>query len=1040
MKLTVLHLSDLHVSEADEHSFRHLSKGLCDDIAILAKDGYRPDIVCLAGDLIDKGANATREYSLAKELFIEPLFHTLGTPQPPLVLIPGNHDVDLTKVEPIIERGIPLKIVDEHSFTAFYKQPEKDNIALAGVRQKLCAYFRFCDSLPNTFRTQKSFFFDTHIIPINGLKIGVAAINSAWRSSTDGSDSGRLIIGEHTVDSAAHALKDCAFKIFLCHHPFEMLAEWDRQPVIRAVARSFDVILNGHVHDSDAQKAQRICGHLLMSTAGCLQPREAFTSYTVLQYDTVTNSACLLFRKWYEQRREFDKDLTKIAGGEIRFDNLRQTQQTTGSLSVSLARSRLQTEPQPVEILSPIHGLDGIDLDEVFVEPILRTTPSFEKDQTKGAEVALPSIINKDNNFIIAGRTESGKSTILRHISSVILKDESHFGQKVPAYIRFGSLPKADYRKVYKVIASVIVDTASHAEQLAIDGNLVILIDDYDDRQDPDYQRKNQVFREFYNRHKGCRYVLSTNEHISQAYQLNLATTASDYGADVFYIAPLKTAKVRQLLSKWSAKQTFDVEAMLKQILYYFQHCQIPVTPQAVTLFLGVLFRRKKDATIKNEAYLIENYLETLLEKRNPEDRDTEMDFRDKEKFLAALAITLFRDGKHAIPANAFEQFKLDYFNELDESIPHHSLFDSFFKNRILTRDEGEVMFHRRFWFHFFLAKAMEQDPATQDEVLKTNAWMKHGKALIYRAGLTRDNIRLLDFVDTELEREINQAFNGVKNIELRDAADQSPITLLKESIVEEIKSKNTDENVDDHRDRALLQYEEDQGKPAQEDAVHLEELISLQSDLLRNSTYIRVADKRRLVAHNVKGYLGMLWTVLNVLAEVVHDRSASELVKLIFKGKQSASTAEKTRYIVDRTERLIHQIVPLSIALHMCDHLGSQKLIKTYDQLRTAASSPTIRLFYSLLIFSQDPAKGLKALEEFIGDESAPSEEFLIYAFVRCHCLENRLDGKVIDRIVNMLDKIRMKYARKMVNVPPMFRDTFHSDVKKELMLKSRQ
>lgn len=1039
MKLTILHLSDLHVSESDELQFRNLSKGLCADIAMLAKDGYRPDIICLAGDLIDKGANSSSEYSLAKALFLDPLFQALGTPKPAFVLIPGNHDIDLTKVDLILERGIPHRITDEQSFTAFYKQPEKDNIALNGLRHKLSGYFRFSDSLDNTYRTHSSFFFDTHVIPFHGQTFGVAAINSAWRSSTDGSDSGRLIIGEHTVDSAAHALRDCAFKVFVCHHPFEMLAEWDRQPVIRAVARSFDVVLDGHVHDCDAQKAQRICGNLLMSTAGCLQPRDAFTSYTLLQYDTANNTAHLLFRKWYELRRSFDRDLSKIAEGELRFDNLQQTQHTAGSLSVSLARSRLQAEPQSIEILSPIQGLEDIDLDDVFVEPILRTTPSFEKDQTKGSEVALQSLIEKDTNFIIAGRTESGKSTILRHISSVILKDESHFGQRVPAYIRFGSLPKADFKKIYKTLAAAIVDTAAHAEQLAKDGKLVILIDDYDDRQDSDYQRKGQVFREFYNHHKTCRYVLSTNEHVSQAYQLNLATIASDYRADIFYIAPLKTAKVRQLLSKWSAKQTFDVEAMLKQILYYFQHCQIPVTPQAVTLFLGVLFRRKKDAAIRNEAYLIENYLETLLEKRNLEERNTEMDFRDKEKFLAALAIKLFREERNSIAANAFERFKVEYFDEMDESIPHHSLFDSFFKNRILTKDEGDVMFHRRFWFHFFLAKAMEHDPLVQDEVLKTKIWMKHGKALIYRAGLTRDNIRLLDWVDAELEREIELAFNGVKNVELRDAADQSPIAILKESIVEEIKSKNTDENVDDHRDRALLQYEEDDGKPFQDDAVHLEELISLQSDLLRNSTYIRVTDKRRLVAHNVKGYVGMLWAMLNVIAELVHERSANELVKLIFKGKESASTAEKTRYIIDRTEKIINQIVPLSIALHMCDHLGSQKLIKTYDQLRASADSPTLKLFYSLLIFSQDPSKGLKALEEFVGEDSAPSEEFLVYAFVRCHCLENRLDNKVIDRIVDMLDKVRMKYVRRTVDVPQMFKDTFRSDVKKELMLKSR-
>jgi type I restriction-modification system DNA methylase subunit len=125
-----------------------------------------------------------------------------------------------------------------------------------------------------------------------------------------------------------------------------------------------------------------------------------------------------------------------------------------------------------------------------------------------------------------------------------------------------------------------------------------------------------------------------------------ILTLASDFKAKIGYIGSLNTARIRQLLVKWKAKQEFDVDGMLNQILYYFQHCQIPVTPLAVILFLGVLFREKKNRNIRNEAVLIENYLETILEKLSPSRRDSESDFRDKEDFLAAVAWEMTKHSK----------------------------------------------------------------------------------------------------------------------------------------------------------------------------------------------------------------------------------------------------------------------------------------------------------------------------------------------------------------------------------------------------------
>src|SRR5205814_3625955 len=126
------------------------------------------------------------------------------------------------------------------------------------------------------------------------------------------------------------------------------------------------------------------------------------------------------------------------------------------------------------------------------------------------------------------------------------------------------------------------------------------------------------------------------------------------FAAKTYFIASFNTAKIRQLLIKVSSTQSFDVNLMLSQIVFYFEQLQIPVTPLAVTLFLGVLFRDRSKKNIQNEAYLVENYLETILEKLNPADRRSELDFRDKESFLAHIAFRM-------VHKQAFEWTRNDF-------------------------------------------------------------------------------------------------------------------------------------------------------------------------------------------------------------------------------------------------------------------------------------------------------------------------------------------------------------------------------------------
>jgi len=844
MKVTILHLADLHCSADDELYLNRVGSALCKDIASLAStEGETLDLVCVTGDLVNKGQNAKAELILAESIFLKPLRDTLKLPKSAFFFTPGNHDVNRTQISKAFETGLAQELVSEAAFRRFYREVQSGNADHDLIKKKLTEYFTFVKEGENPYTKSTSVFFDTYILPIRGLKIGIASLNSAWRSSQYGDDARRLVIGEQVAQEAAAKVADCDIRLCLIHHPFEMLADWDCKPVRQTIAKYFHGVLNGHVHDSEAAVTRQLLGNVFVSTAGCMKANEAFSSYTIVEIDLHQDTVTCHFRKWYHERSEFDQETAKANNGRIVFDGFRSVPGNVATaLQVAIVRGDLQQENEDLDLVCPMEGVDDVELADVFVQPVLTDKTGFDRDTQDRQTLSLDELLKAGSNLLLAGRPEFGKSTILRYARDFILRNDKYFDTNIPVWMRFSDLPKTTTKHVLHHIAKTLQQKDSTVESFAEAGQLTLLVDDFNDRQDLDHEKRVGVLRAFHRTYPKCRCIFTATEHLAQPLQFELLTLASDFNAQIAYIGSLNTARIRQLLTKWRAKQEFDLDAMLHQILYYFQHCQIPVTPLSVVLFLGVLFRKKKEQNIRNEAYLIENYLETILEKLSPSTRDSDSDFRDKEDFLAAVAWEMVSRRKQALDSNEFERLKLEYFEKQDEDLPHHIFFDAFFKKGILARDEGIVLFRRRFWLHFFVAKALEWSKEVEQTFLRRDDVLKFNKALAYKAGLSRREVDLLRWVDERAMREAGDLIRKYNQLELRAAGRPVPLQEVSDAITQQIREKNTTEEVDKRRDDIYLKYDEDKGVD-EEQVEHFDDLLTLHSDIIRNKTKIVVAD-----------------------------------------------------------------------------------------------------------------------------------------------------------------------------------------------------
>jgi NACHT domain./Calcineurin-like phosphoesterase. len=689
MRITILHLSDLHYSQSCSRDLKIIYKALCTDLSKLSTQfGLKPDLIFFTGDFISKGEKAKEELDIASRMFLTPLLDHLNLQTKHLFIVPGNHEVDRSKISKVFEEGLHKNIYDTDTFNKYYKDLDKAPEDFKIIKRKLQPFLSFKNkfSSPSTLVTS-TFFYDTHIIDISTLKIGIMCLNSAWRSSQFGEDAKRLLIGETVFLEGIDDICDCDLKFALSHHSLDMLTEWDQKTTKLSMAKNIDMLFTGHSHDSDFSYIQPILGSLYVSTCASIFSGRVRNGYSIIQIDCVSQTLSVHLRKWYDTRKEFDQETDKCEKGLLTYSNFKCNNDETNKLiEINYLKNNYQVHSKLPSIILPFDTITEVRLKDVFVAPMISDKSSFDKEVQDRSYFDLSKILQKKDNIIFFSRKEYGKTMLLRHVQAEMFRDDTCFFNVIPVPIAFSQLPKNNYKSITNVIKRELDYTLSD-EKIEIylkDGNFVFLVDDFDDYTDDDRDKKKNIFYSICDAFPKCRYIISVNEKISEAFMQESLNISSKISALKYYLCSFKTAQIRDLLLKWSAYHSFDVDIMLNQIIFYFQQLQIPVTPMAVTLFIGVLIRDRASKNIKNEAYLVENYLESILEKLDPSDAKSEMDFRDKESFLSHIADRMRITGNYEWTRAEFEKEKISYYEGFGEEIPSHKIFDDFFRKPIL--------------------------------------------------------------------------------------------------------------------------------------------------------------------------------------------------------------------------------------------------------------------------------------------------------------------------------------------------------------------
>lgn len=1046
MKVDILHMADLHMNQKDESNIDIVVGALFKDLDKINKEkNLNPGLIFFTGDLISKGENFESESQLAYNKFIIPLLKHLKLSEDKFIIVPGNHEVDRSKIIETYEIGLNDILKNNESFVNLFSKINENNAEKEIIENRLKAYIDRKIFNNQSALIESNFFYNIYKLKLNNINIGIVGLNSAWHSSQYGNDEKKLIIGENIVESATNKIQDCDIKITLAHHPFDMLADWDRKNVQRVVAQKTDLFCTGHLHDSNFEYIEPILGNLYISTCASLFSGRVRSGYSIISINLLEKELSLYLRKWYQNRQEFDQETEKCEDGVKSIKNFITSNTTKNDfIEILKIRHELQTsneEENKDNILIPLEEIDKVKIENVFVEPLISDTSHFVKHAENKQYFSLKELLKIDNNLIFLGGKEFGKTMLLKYSVKSILSDERTFYNKIPVYIQFSKLRKNNPDSIitYNVLPSLDGNwTKSQVEKHLNQGDIILIIDDYDDHNDSDKEKRKDILLQFYNKYKKCKYIFSIDESISHKFKEESVKLRDTFNAKSYYLLPFNTAKIRELLKKWNSYHQVNIDKMLDQITYYFKQLKIPITPMTVTLFIGVLFRDIHQKNIKNEAYLIENYMETKLEKINKSESQSDFDFKDKESFLAHIAYCMAKENKYEWETNEFEKEKISYFNYLGEDLPKSSIFEEFFKCGILQEDNRNISFKFRSWFHFFLAKKMQKDKKIKDEILNGHDYLKYSIAIGYTSGLERNDEDLLVGID----RKTNKALEDIKKL-VKNKFDPSTnkdeidtlLSNISEQIEKDIISKNTDEEKDRYSDKRLLNYDpSEQSIEEEQEYDNIFNLVTLNSDIIRNTTELSKERKIKYLKNGVDYYTYLMWKTLEEFRISLERMNREELKNILYKDS-SKVTDEDIDKIIKRANILITNIIPVSIIFYATDHLTTPKLKNVIEHLLSTTDSLTHKLFYSFLILKLNFKTGQKTFSNLIKTSKSSAMDFILFLGLRIYCMENKIDETQLTGITSLLDQIRNKHSVSGKKKFPIEKDTFASDLKKDVI-----
>lgn len=818
--MRIIHISDYHLDKKSANDSATIASMLSETLKSINNE-KKIDLILYSGDMINTGGSSYDSIGTAFKgfelIFIDKILKTLNLPKNNFLFTIGNHDIDRNADSKYVEMGLSQTLTTEEEVISFYESKSEEGI------KRVLPYKLFEKKFYNKVFSENDYYQSNYEscykLYIDGLKIGVACLNSAWRCYDSEKDKGRILIGERQITNSYNFLKDCDVKIAISHHHYGWLAEFENTIIDKLLNIHFDIYFCGHTHSNQAEYCIKPDGKLFTFVAPGVLSKNKLTAlndykngFSLIDYNLEEAKATSTFYiQEYSSNFRINKEIGKNGVWEINIpvgeEAQKKMQMQCVILDIKEELSLLNEHLLSYNTASQAPK----SLSEIFVMPnIVKRKDDIESDEKEDAKETpiknLAEIISSKNNFVIFGTKEAGKTVLLDKILYDILNVVTG-ANLIPVLLDFNSIENditINIRKCWK-------KNTNETNDLLLNDNIVLLIDNINFEIENINQIQN--LSNFLKKFPKTRFIATS----LQLYENNFSITPEQQSLLQFERLELKQFKAKQiktLIQKWFPNSPqYETPKKMNTLINAFMSLNLPRTPFAVSMFLWII-ERQQTYRPQNNATLIEKFIEEILDKKNIKGilRDT-FDYENKIWLLAEIAhkMLISDQPNYSLPCSDIIKITERHLalRKFPKSYSARKIINGILNLGVFVEEDSVIRFRFNCFFEYFLVKKMETDPEFKKEVLDENNYLKYCNEINYYTGLHRGEAEILKNVVDRLEFDyitINDiVFSKVKSIDDFFHIDKSIVEQIKsEELFELLPDKKTEEESEKESDTKL--------------------------------------------------------------------------------------------------------------------------------------------------------------------------------------------------------------------------------------------
>ena len=971
-RVRVLHVSDLHVSAGEDFGQRQVIGAFLDDLKTQAKE--RPfDLVVFSGDLANHGQ--ADEFRLGHDLFVTPTLDAVGLALDRFIIVPGNHDVDRKEINQFEDLGLAHLLTDEGAVNALLADQDKLDSALRRLRP----WEAYRDALPRAAKAGSL----AHVyrFEIDSVDVGVAGLNSAWRCAGD-SDHRSLLIGENQIVSGLDAIRECAVKVVVAHHPLDWYAPFDESVVRRELEKAATLFLSGHEHAAEPSFEARRRGATIYSRGGCLyEDSDYANAYSIIDYDLETGEVDINLRSWWSGRGVFDVATNLAKDGRFSFPPLEVGKSLThppfNEVRQALAQTAQFSGVGVHDRLDPSTGL----LEDVLVAPRFLPLPykdaiaakRVDDDLRVGSVDPWSEEGDVQDGLIVSGEPGSGITASL-----LWLLDDSYKADPTLLPVAITYDPKFSERGIERelVRAAKLAGWTGAKDSLP---PLQIAVDDVTTSG-----RGLSVLVDFFKRNRQHRFVVGCYQH-DQAEVASVLDTAGLRATNLF-LGPFGRGQLRKLIEKIAGPST-DLIGPIYQVVYAQD---LPRTPFLLsTLVVVVAETNPSDLVSVNASALLQKYVDLLLGRdETGDDEALAMDYRRREYLLGSFAAMLVDRGVASIPRLDAEKYLVGWFENRGwgSAFSPGRILESLIHRRVLAQDpSGLVGFRQPALQHLFAAKWMLEDEVFRKKMLADPAG--NSEPISHAAALSRNNKEFIAASEGHLKTTLQECEELISSARLDAVTSDDGWERLAPNprqLERQLSSDPPPKINESDRDQRLDAWDEQRdaqtsaAEPAPSDEDKLFRAVDLATSVLRSSELVDdVALKVEAMRLIISGWGAVAG--LAATAELEEPLAA-------FVDANGDELADHAEAMGDLT-RVVRLMMLVGVLMEVEEQLGTLHLTGVVDELlldEELMSESASALLLTLLQFNSKGSRAhqqLRALWEAQGTNPMVGRLVLIWA-----------------------------------------------------------